>query len=227
MPDAVLLEWEGVLADTAAARRDALLRAMADEGVSFAAVEYDDCCAGLDVQAAAAAALAHGGRHDPTLADLVALRATRDFVARLANGFTLAPHAASFLTAMELHAPLAIVTRAGRAETELALGLSGFADSIALIVTNDDVAEPLPSPARYRRATAHLARRRPVRESAVIAIVDTMAAIRAARAATLRTLAVGAPAHVAVEADAAVGGLHGLTASRVAALVDAHAERAR
>ena len=33
MLDAVLLEWEGVLADTGIVRRDLLLRALADEGL--------------------------------------------------------------------------------------------------------------------------------------------------------------------------------------------------
>ena len=60
-----------------------------------------------------------------------------------------------------------------------------------------------------------------MRVSSAVAIVEATLAIRAARGAALRTLAVGAPAHVAVEADAAVDGLHGLTASRVATLVDA------
>ena len=41
MVDAVLLEWEGVLADTGVARRESLLRALADEGVLLNAPAYD------------------------------------------------------------------------------------------------------------------------------------------------------------------------------------------
>lgn len=228
MLDAVLLEWEGVLADTGAARREALLRALADEGVPWTAAAYDDCCRGLDVRAAATAALAHRARLDPPLIELVALRAMRAFTARLAAGFTLAPHALDFVARLAQHAPLAIVTRAGRAETELALRLAGLAESVAAVLTADDVLEPPPSPALYERAFAHLARHRPLRATSVVAITDSAAALRAARAASLRTLAVAAPAHVALEADAAVDGLDGLTAARLAALVGtAAAERPR
>src|SRR6185369_13324043 len=70
MVDAVLLEWEGVLADTSVARREALLRALAEEGVQYEALETD-----------------------PALADLVALRATRAFAERIGKGLVLLPGA--------------------------------------------------------------------------------------------------------------------------------------
>jgi beta-phosphoglucomutase-like phosphatase (HAD superfamily) len=218
MLDAVLLEWEGVLADTGPARRDAMLRALADEGVRWTAAAYD-ACGGGDVPAVAAAALASAGRIDATLADLVVLRASRAFAERLAHGFTLRPGAAEFIAGVEHRAPVAIVTRAARAEMEIALRLSGLAGSIVAVVTADDVPDPPPAPMLYERALRHLARRRPVRASRVVAMLDTVVAARAARGAGLRTLAVGAPAHVAVEADAAVDGVRGLTLDAIASLV--------
>src|SRR6478672_1424968 len=117
MPDAVLLEWEGVLADTGSARRDALLRALADEGVPWTATAYDACCGGLDVRAASARALASEGRDDATLADIVTLRASRAFIEWLARGFVLMPHVRELIEAIGHRTRLAIVTRAGRAET--------------------------------------------------------------------------------------------------------------
>src|SRR6476469_1767747 len=87
MVDGVLLDWEGVLADTGHARRDSLLRALADEGVRFDETAYDECCLGLSVQEAAAAAV--GTFADPTLLELVTLRARRNFGARVSQGFTL------------------------------------------------------------------------------------------------------------------------------------------
>src|SRR3954470_4388223 len=56
MVDAVLLEWEGVLADTAAARCDAMLSALREESVHFDPSNFVEYCDGLDVSAAAAAA---------------------------------------------------------------------------------------------------------------------------------------------------------------------------
>lgn len=221
MVDAVFLEWDGVLADTGAARRDALARALADEGVSWNAAAYDACCGGLDVHGAATAALTCAGRHDATLADLVALRAGRAFADRLSHGFTLQAGAAQFIAAVEHRTRIAIVTRAARAETEIALRLAGLEMAVACIVTTDDVLDPPPAPAAYLRALAQLARRRPVRPDSTVALLNTSAAVRAARAAGVRTLAVGAPAHVAVDADAAVEGLPGLRFELLASLVDA------
>jgi beta-phosphoglucomutase-like phosphatase (HAD superfamily) len=219
MVDAVLLEWEGVLADTGAARREALLRALADEGVLWNAAAYEACCGGLDVHAAARAALGSAGRDDATLTDLVALRASRAFVEQLAQGFSLQPGAARFIAAAEHRARVAVVTRAARAETEIVLRLSGLESAIACVVTADDVLALPPTPAIYERALAHLARRRIVPPHRAVALVDTTVAVRAARAAGMRTLAVGAPAHVAMEADAAADSLEGLTLDAAAALV--------
>jgi beta-phosphoglucomutase-like phosphatase (HAD superfamily) len=221
MFDAVLLDWEGVLALTGGARREAMLRALADEGMPWTSAAYDARCAGLDVRAAAAAALGGMGRDDPALIDLVALRAGRDFAAALAHGFSLVPGATEFIAAVEHRCRVAIVTRAARAETEVALRLSGLDSSVAAVVTADDVLEPPPAPESFARALAQLSRRRAVHASRVVAIVDSSVALRAARAAGLRTLAVGAPAHVAVEADGAVDELRGLTLDEADALTGA------
>ena len=227
MVDAVLLDWEGVLADTGPARRDALLRALADEGVPCTAASYDDCCGGLDAHAAAIAALAAAGRHDPTLAELVATRASRHFAERLARGFTLAPGAASFVAAVEPAARLAIVTCAGRPETELALRLSGLDGSFATVVTGEDVLDPPPAPALHAHAVGLLSRRRAVHPSRVVVMASATPVIRGGRALGLRTLAVAAPAHVALEADAAVDGLDGLTLDAVAKLLGMHPSAAQ
>ena len=188
MPDAVLLEWEGVLADTGSARRDALLRALADEGVPWTAAAYDACCGGLDARAAAAMALASAGRDDATLADIVALRASRAFTDWLAHGFVLMPDVRELIEAIEHRTRLAIVTRAGRAETEAALRLAGLDRSVGIVVTADEVTDLPPAPALYERALAQLARSRPVRADRVVAVVHAPAAVAAAQAAGIRTV---------------------------------------
>ena len=53
----------------------------------------------------------------------------------------------------------------------------------------------------------------------VVVLATDMPAIRAAREAGLRTIAVKAPAHVALEADAAIDSLSGLTLDAVDALL--------
>ena len=229
MLDAVLLEWEGVLVDTGAARRDALLRALADEGVPWTAAAYDACCGGLDVRAATAAALMRCGSRDSdaTLVELVALRAERAFVERLAHGFMLQPGVAGFIAAAEGRVRIAVVTRAARAETDVALQLSGLETAITSIVAADDVADPMPAPESYGLALRLLARRRAIDAERVVAMVETPAALRAARDAGVRSLAVGAPAHVAVDADAAMDALPGLTLEAIASLLGVAPEARR
>jgi beta-phosphoglucomutase-like phosphatase (HAD superfamily) len=220
MVDALLLEWEGVLADTGDARREALRRALTEEGVRFDDAGYAEHCAGLDVAAAARAALAYVGTVDPTLADLVELRAARAFAGRLAGGFSLQPGAAAFIAGTEPRTRIAVVTSATRADTDLVLRLSGLEPSVSCVVCADDVDELPPAPALIERALAQLAARRPVRRERVVVLATTAAAIGAARAAGVRVLAVDAPAHVAMGADAAVAGVEGLTLDALAALVD-------
>ena len=224
MVDGVLLDWEGVLVDTGTTRRDSLLRALADEGVHFDPLAYDECCVGLSVHGAAAAAVG-STVVDPTLIELVALRAQREFAARVAQGFALRAGVARLLEVAQLRAPIAIVTAAGRTETDAALRLADLHDSCAAIVTADDVPETAPSRAQYDMVLGHLARRRPLRREHVVALAATRPAIRAARDAGVRTIAVGAPAHVALDADCALSSLDGVTVDELAALAGISAER--
>ena len=222
MVDGVLLDWEGVLADTGQARRDSMLAALADEGVHFDAAAYDECCLGLSVQEAASVAV---GAADPTLLELVTLRARRAFGARMSQGVSLQPGATHFLQLVQLRAATAIVSEARRSETEFALRLAGLLDACAAVVTADEVRGEVPSAAQLELALAQLARRRPTRRDRVVALVSTRAAIRAARAAGIRSIAVGAAAHVALEADGAIASLVGITIDDLVALAGIVSER--
>jgi beta-phosphoglucomutase-like phosphatase (HAD superfamily) len=190
MLDAVLLEWEGVLADTSVARREALLRALADEGV-----QYEDLEA------------------DPALADLVALRATRAFAERIGKGLVLLPGAREFVERVQLASRVCIVTSATRAETDFVLRLAGLDAAVSTVVSRDDMLE---GAAAYERAIGQLARVRRIRRDHVIALASTSPALRAARATGVRAIAIGAPAHVALDADGAIATVGGVTIAELA-----------
>lgn len=192
MLDAVLLEWEGVLADTTVARRDALLRALADEGVEYEALGSD-----------------------PTLADLVAMRATRAFAERIGTGLVLLPGARAFVERLHVSSRIAIVTSATRAETEFVLRLAGLEDAVTTVVSSDDVPH---GPAAFERAITHLWRVRPIKRDHIVALAVTGPALRAARDAGVRAIAVGAPAHVAIDADGALAAVDGATIADLARL---------
>ena len=218
MADGVLLDWEGVLADTADSRREALRAAFSGEGLVFDEAVFEHQGAGRSVRSAVARLLGPRAA-DATLAELLALRAEREFVARIAYGFAIDSAAARFVEQAQLRAPVVIVTAAGRAESDAALRLAGLHDSCAAIVTAEDVGGDAPAPASYELALAYLGRRRVVKARRVVVLSTSLPAIRAAREAELRTVAVKAPAHVALEADAAVGSLEGLTLEAVDALL--------
>jgi beta-phosphoglucomutase-like phosphatase (HAD superfamily) len=218
MVDAVLLEWEGVLADTASARCDALLRALAEESVHVDASFVEAHCQRPTVHAAAEASLADADIVDPTLVDLVTLRATRAFGERLAKGFVLLPGAREFVQRAQLSAPVAIVTAASRAETDFMLRLADLDGAVTTVVTGEEPLDPPPSPAPYERALEQLGRRRPLQRDRVVALAAKPHALIAARAAGVRTVAVGAPAHVALNADGAVGSVRGLTIAELSRL---------
>ncbi len=217
MVDAVLLDWEGVLADTGAARRVALQRAFSDEGLLLDDATHASCCEGVALSAAISAALRHVGRLDPTLADLIALRSARAFAERLGKGFVLAAGAREFVEHVRVNVPLAIVTVASRSETEFVLRLAGLEGSVATIVSADDAAE-FESGDAHRVALARIERQRPVHRRRVVALAHTIPALHAARCADVRTIAIGAPAHVALRADGAADAIRGLAMGDLARL---------
>jgi HAD superfamily hydrolase (TIGR01509 family) len=217
MFDVALFELEGVLFDTAAARRDALRRALADDGLLLPAdpTRY----AGLSVRDAVLA-VAGDRLPDDTAVDLAVLRAERHFDERIAGGLSLAPGAVDLVHALVGRMRLGVVTRAGRREAGRALSLAGLDFAFACVVAAEDAAAPKPAAAPYETAIARLARRAPVLRDRVVTLEDALPGIRAARAAGLRCIAVGAlPAHDALHADAYVPTLADLTPAELVSLV--------
>lgn len=204
MVDAVLLEWEGVLAETRPARRDALRRALSAEGVAHTLSDDDEQLRGLGVRAAVRVVLRHMGSSDATLAELLELRARREFAAWLARGLVLAPAAAAFVEHVQARTRLVLVSRASRDECDTMLRQSRLEPAFSAVVCADDTVDDAPSAALYRLALSRVARWRAAVPAGSVAIVDGGPCIRAAREAGVRVVCVGAPAHEAVDADVAV-----------------------
>ena len=201
MIDAVLMDWEGILVETADARRDALRLALRDEGVEEGTA-----------------------RDDPTLVELLALRARRNFAERIGKGFTLVEGGREFIESAHGRSRLAIVTGATRAESEFVLRLAGIEGAIATLVSGDDL--PLSSRADlYLAAIAQLGRIKPIRREQVLVLASTAVEIAAAHSLGVQTVAIHAPAHVAMEADAAVESLRCLTIDDLARLAERTEQR--
>lgn len=219
----VLLELEGVLVETRALRRSALIQAFDERGVMLSPADYDDHCHGLPTRSAIAAAISVRALEpslDATDADLTATRAEAHFLRSIATGVTLAEGTREALDTIHAGAVLAIVTRATRRETDAMLSISGIEFEFDCVITSDDVpAAEKPDPLAYQTALARLSRRRPMRARDALALEDGRAGIVSARRAGIRCVAVGSmPAFRALDADGYLPTLRGVTLETLDAL---------
>ena len=115
MLDTVLLELEGVIADTGEARHDAIVAALHADGVNLPENDYRDLCAGLSFEDAIRAAF-HGTSRvrDETAVALAAHRAERAYRAYIGKGLTLVEGARETLERLHDTVRLALVTRSPR-----------------------------------------------------------------------------------------------------------------
>lgn len=216
-----LLEFEGVLADTAPHRLAALREALLADGLALDDETWLEHCLGLPVDASVQAARrALGEADDPVAAEITRLRAEKSFTERIGRGLLMQPGGLALVQALRTQARLAIVTRASRREVDFVLTLAGLADAFTCIVTADDPGAGKPSAAPYQLALHKLSRTTPVTPADAVAFEDTRPGIRSARAAGVRVIAVGSiPPHHAMEADAFYATLAGLSFEQLRAFV--------
>lgn len=212
----VLLEFDDVLAETLIPRRAALRAALSAEGVEFSDERFDEACAGLSFAAAARAAVrladVAGRSADETTIELASLRASRAFGESAARGLPLSRGAAAFVRGAAGIARLGIVTRATRRDVDLVLSLSGLADSFECVVSAEDYTGPEPASDPYDAAIGRMALGRAVTIGEGVALVASLNAVAAVRAARLHPIVVGSvsPA-LAFAGDGYLASLEGAT----------------
>lgn len=216
--DAVLVELEGVIFDTAAARRAALDRALREEGIGIDDATWDEACAGLPTATALAALARRGLPLDETARELAQIRADRHFAETIGGPVLMMPGARAAFERLASVARVTVLTRATRREASRLLELAELEPLVETIISVDDGA-PKPDPRAWRDALARMTKRRPVPASRVVALEDDAPGIRGARTAGMRCVAVGrAPAHRVLEANAWLPTLEGVTVERLAKL---------
>jgi HAD superfamily hydrolase (TIGR01509 family) len=214
----LLLELEGVVADTTAARRAALADALDAIGH---APPPDRVAEAADGRAAALAAarLAPALALDPTDVELTALRAERAFEERVGRGVTLVPGAREAVESLATRLRVVVVTRAPARAAERILALAGLDACVAGVVAADQALAPKPSPSGHRRALERLARVGAGAPDAVVAFEDAPDGLVAARAAGVHAVGVGAGARDATKADPWLASLAGVTYDAVVQLL--------
>lgn len=224
----LLVEFEGVIVETAQARRDALVESLAVEGIPCTDAILAQASGYSTEDAVRRARRAAGAPDDETAVELGRLRAERAFATRAGKGLALAPDARVVFERLVAHARVALVTRASRREVEFVLTLAGMEGLFRPIIAVEDVQPTKPSREPWLAALARIGQLFPGQQLKALAVEDHVVGLRAARAAGLASVGVGAiPPHEAIEGDAWVESLADLTPDRVRALTGVSTERRR
>jgi len=220
MIDAVLCELEGTLIDSAGQRRRALQRAFVGEGIALPDALYDEHCSGKSTELAVETALhALGMAEDPVLPALLTLAGRHHFRNEISRGVLLAPGAAEFLEAARASSRVALVARAARDDVELLLSIAGLANAFECATCADDVRTAGAASSFHETALARLGRRRAVNRGRALALESGMDGARAALAAGVRCVIVGAEPCDDRGGVAAVRSLAGKTPASLEALL--------
>lgn len=191
-PDAVLLDFNGVLVDDEHLHLAAFNEVLAPLEVRMTDEAYAERYLGYDDRGAFEAVLAdHGRAADPALIAQLIARKAAVYAQRAATELRVFPGAAALVAHLAARTPVGIVSGALRSEIEGALAVMGVRPNVALIVAAEDTAACKPDPEGYRTGLVRLAERFPsVRPAAVVAVEDSVAGIAAARGAQLTVVAV-------------------------------------
>ncbi len=186
--DALIFDFDGVIADSEPVHERAITEAARAMGVPLTHADYMTRIIGLDDRDTFRAIAAMGGLSlsPDELADVVAGK-QKDMLARIDRGevrafdgsLALAREAASVM-------PVAICSGAARVEIDCILRRLEVTDLFRCVVTADDVERAKPDPAGYLLT----ARKLGVDPSRCVAIEDTPRGVQAARSAGLRVVGV-------------------------------------
>jgi beta-phosphoglucomutase len=215
MLDAVLFDFDGVIADSEPVHRDAIRAIAATVGVTISDDDYQTTYIGFDDRDAFREVLRQAGQ--PIDKDMVAAmcKAKATEFDRLAEQ-GVPPIAGAIELARAIKAadvPMAIGSGATRHEIDLMLDGLNARGLFTVFATADDVAQSKPDPQTYLLALERLAADagRAIDPARTVVIEDTAAGVASARAAGLRVVGITTtgPADRLADADAVWDGLAG------------------
>ena len=215
---AIVLDFDGVIADSEPLHLKAFQQALAEERIELSADDYYSRYLGYDdVGVFEALARDRGigmtGRH---VTALVARKGER-LQALLHGESVLFPGAADFIRSAASEVPLAIASGAMRHEILEVIEAAGVADLFVAVVAAGDTPEGKPSPAPYLLAFERLRRHagRELDPRRCVAVEDSKWGLESAHGAGLRCVGVtnSYGADDLPGAELVVGGLNELTVS--------------
>jgi beta-phosphoglucomutase len=213
---AVVFDFDGVIANSEPLHLQAFQQALAEEGIELTGRDYYARYLGYDdvgmFQALARdRGIAMSDRH---VTALVARKGAR-LQAMMHAGSVLFPGAADFVRHAAEAVPIAIASGALRHEIDEIIEAAGLASLFTAVVASGDTPESKPSPAPYLLAFDRLRRftGRDLDARRSVAIEDSKWGLESARGAGLRCVGVtnSYPPHELGEAELVVSGLDTLT----------------
>jgi beta-phosphoglucomutase len=190
---AIVFDFDGVIADSEPLHLKAYQQALAEEGIALTRQEYFARYLGYDDVGMLEAlsrdrGLPATGKY---IAALVAKKGEK-LQAMLAGGEVLFPGAAAFVRTAAAAVPIAIASGALRHEIVQIIDGAGLADLFMTIVASGDTPESKPSPAPYRLAFEQLrqATGSQLDPKRCVAIEDSRWGLDSARGAGLRCVGV-------------------------------------
>ena len=212
MLKAIILDFDGVLADTEPLHFKMFQRVLHEEGLPLSEQDYYQNYVGLDDKGCFQTILSAHGRPAPleTVRRLVERKAAL-MLERIKVTPVIYPGIEDFIKRAAGRYRLAIVSGALRHEIELILEAVGLWSSFEHITAAEDIRNGKPDPEGYLHALRALNRGAAVQASDCLVIEDTIAGIQAAHAAGMRCLAVSTtyPADQLAGADAVTSTLKG------------------
>ena len=198
MLKAIVFDFDGVIADSEPLHYEAFRAIATTFGVRFDYQQYVEKYIGYDDRDALAVMLNEAKAQGtlpaktPDIAELCDRKATV-FEAIVERGVRSYAGVPELVAAAAKSMPVAIASGATRQDIELILGKLALTKHFKIIVSADDVAKSKPHPETYAKAASALGGLHPqlnLQPSECLAIEDTSAGLKSARAAGLMTLAV-------------------------------------
>jgi len=223
---ATLFDFNGVLVDDESVHLEAFRDALLPLGVGISEEEYVERYLGYDDRGAFRAILEDRGisANDGEISRLIEAKKPL-YLRRAEQQLKTFPGAANAVRRLALHGPIVIVSGALRDEIALGLRVLGVSELVEHVVSAEDTRACKPDPEGYRLGLAYLESRHPrLAPERVLVVEDSIAGIRAAKAAGLVCAAVSHsyPSTSLREAgaDLVVDALDALDERRLAPLFD-------
>jgi HAD superfamily hydrolase (TIGR01509 family) len=213
---AIVFDFDGVIANSEPLHLMAFQRALADEGLELTASDYYARYLGFDdVGMVEAFGRDRGLPMGPDRVTTLLARKGEQMQALLREGSVLFPGAIDFIREAAAAVPIAIASGALRHEIDEIIDAAGVGDLFGAIVAAGDTPESKPSPAPYRLAFERLREQtgHALDPRRSVAIEDSRWGLESARGAGLRLVGVtnSYRAEELSDAELVVDGLQALT----------------